>query len=581
MLEIKKYMNKSILILIALFTIVSVFSQEVEKDTIGTEEINIVKPYTPKIKDAFKVKKNPKQGNDAINEKKEVQYSINSVPVASTFTPAKGKAKGVSRKKRERIYNNYASVGFGNYTTPKIEIFARTSTTRENEFGGQLNYHSSKGDVKDAVLNSDFINVGLDLFYKNSLRNLDWQINGGYKYQKQNWYGLYDNTLSQTQLDLIEEDQVFNTMNFGGSIDYYDSYFKGAKADISIFTDAYKSSEFNFLAIPKFELPISSEIIDADVRLEYVGGHFNKEYLSNDFLEYGYYNLGVSPNFKVLRDFLTVNLGVNLLYSGAIQSGADSKFYIYPNVTASYELIKDVMTLYAGVTGNLHQQTYRGFVKENPFVSPTLDVRRTDEQYHAKFGAKGKLASYISYNLNASYKSENDKPFFKLNDDLTLSGTARDYQYANSFKVVYDDVKTFGVSGELSIDFTKELSLGGNATFNTYNLDVQDKAWNLPALEVGVFASYNTKNWFSGAKLFFVSERDDQYINNFPLIPIKKNITNKSYMDLNLNLGYNFTDRLTAFINGNNLFNTKYPKYTNFRVQGIQVLGGIKYKFDL
>lgn len=564
-----------------MFSIISITSQEVEKDTIGTEEINIVKPYTPKIKDAFKVKKSPKQGNDSINDKKPVEYSINSVPVASTFTPAKGKAKGVSRKKRERIYDNYASVGFGNYTTPKIEVFARTSTTRDNEFGGTLNFHSSSGNVKDALLKSNFMNVGLDLFYKNSLRDMDWQVNGGYKYQKQNWYGLYDRTISQVQIDLIDEEQVFNQINLGGSIDYYDSYFKGAKADMSIFTDAYKSSEFTFVATPKFELPISSEIINADIRLEYIGGHFNKEYLTNEYLEYGYYNLGISPNFKVLRDNLTVNLGVNLVYSGAIQSDAESKFYIYPNVTASYELIQDVMTLYVGVTGNLHQQSYQGFVKENPFVSPTLDVRRTDEQYNAKFGAKGKLASYISYNLNATYKSENDKPFYKLNEDLTLSGTARNYQYANSFKIVHDNVKTFGVFGELTIDFTKELSFGGNATFNSYDLKVEDKAWNLPALQASVFTNYNNKQWFAGAKLFFESERDDEYINNFPLIPIKEEVTNKSYMDLNLNLGYNFTDRLTAFINGNNLLSTNYPKYTSYRVQGIQVLGGIKYKFDL
>lgn len=582
LLEIIEYMKKYILILIALFSILTITSQEVEKDTIGTEEINIVKPYSPKIKDAFKVKKSPKQGEDAIKEKKEVEYSINSVPVASTFTPAKGKAKGVTRKKRERIYDNYASVGFGNYTTPKIEVFAHTSTTRDNEFGGTLNFHSSNGDIKDIKLDTDFMQVGLDLFYKNSSREMDWQVNGEYNYQKQNWYGLHNpDSFSEAQIDLIDEKQVYNTIRFGGNIDYYDSYFKGAKADVHIFTDAYKSSEFQIVAVPKFEFPLSTELLNTDVRLEFIGGNFDKNYITDDSINYGFYNLGVSPNFKVLRDYFTFNLGANLVYSGAVQENAKSKFYIYPNVTASYELIPDVMTLYAGVTGNLHQQSYRKFAEENPFVSPTLDVRRTDEQYNAKFGAKGKLASYISYNLNASYKSENDKAFYQLNDDLTNNATTRNYQYANSFNVVHDDVKTFSVFGELIIDFTKEISFGGNATFNSYNLDLQDEAWNLPNLKASVFANYNTKKWLAGAKLFFVSEREDQYVNSLVFIPISDKIINKSYIDLNLNLGYNFTDRLTAFINGNNLFSTNYQKFTNYKVQGIQVLGGIKYKFDL
>ncbi len=565
-----------------MFSIIAISSQEVEKDTIGTEEINIVKPYTPKIKDAFKVKKSPKQGDDSINNKKQVEYSINSVPVASTFTPAKGKAKGVSRKKKERIYDNYASVGFGNYTTPKIEVFARTSSTRDNEFGGTLNFHSSNGDVKNAILDTDFMHVGLDLFYKNSSRDMDWQVDGGYTYNKQNWYGLHNPDLfNQAQIDLIDEKQVYNTIRIGGNIDYYDSYFKGVKADVNIFTDAYKSSEFQLVAIPKFEFPLSTELLNTDVRLEFIGGNFDKNYVTDDSINYGYYNLGVSPNFKVLRDYFTFNLGANLVYSGAVQENAKSKFYIYPNVTASYELIPDVMTLYAGVTGNLYQQSYRKFAEENPFVSPTLDVRRTDEQYNAKFGAKGKLASYISYNLNASYKSENDKAFYKLNDDLTNTITTRNYQYANSFGIVHDNVKTFGVFGELVIDFTKEISFGGNANFNTYNNDVQDEAWNLPSLKASVFANYHTKKWLAGAKLFFVSEREDLYTNSLLFVPVSNKIINKSYIDLNLNLGYNFTDRLTAFINGSNLFSTKYQTYTNFRVQGIQVLGGVKYKFDL
>ena len=573
--------NKIILLLIALLSI-SLQAQEISKDTINTEEINIVKPYTPKIKDAFKVKKSPQQGDDTINQKKEVEYSINSVPVASTFTPSKGKAQGVARKKKEHIYDNFVSVGFGNYTTPKIEIFAHTSTTRDNDFGAKIDFHSSNTNIKDVALDSDFMQGKLDLFYKNSVRDMDWQLDGSYQYQKQNWYGLYDaNLLSQTQLDGIDEKQVYNTFNIGGNVDYYDSYFKGAKLNLSIFTDAYKSSEAHFLATPKFQIPIASELIDTNIRLEYLGVGFNNDYYTNDKLSYGYYNLGISPNLKVLRDNLTVNLGANLVYSGAIQNNGVSKFFIFPNVTASYQLIKDVMIIYAGVTGDLHQQSYQKFVAENPFVSPTLNIGRTNEKYNAKFGTKGKLASNISYNLNASYKDENAKPFFKLNEDLTNSATPNNYQYANSFSVLYDNVKTLGFFGELAMDLSKEIRLGGNANYNIYTREVQKKAWNLPVLQATIFANYNTKKIAIGAHLFFASERKDQYIDNSGFIPIVTDITNKSYIDLNLNLGYNFTDKLTAFINGNNLFSTKYQKYTNFKVQGIQVLGGIKYKFDL
>jgi hypothetical protein len=574
-------MNKSILIVFSLFVILAISAQEVDKDSITTEEVNIVKPYTPKIKDAFKVKKNPVLTDDSINDKKPVEYTINSVPVASTFTPSKGKAKGVAKKKRERLYENYASVGFGNYTTPKVEFFGHTSTTRDNDFGAKLDYHSSNGGIKDLVLDNNFIDASVAGYYKNAIDALDWQIGVGYHYQKQNWYGLNDTTvLTDSQIDAINPEQVYNGFNIDGDIIYYDSNFKGVGLETDIFTDAYKSSEFHILAKPQFEFPISTEWIDTDVRLEYIGGSFDKNYANTSSIEYGFYNLGLSPNFKVNRDFLSVNLGVHLIYTADIKGEGVNKFFIYPNVTASYELIQDVMTIYAGVTGDLHQHSYQNFVSKNEFVSPTLNIGRTNEQYNAKIGVKGKLASNISYNLNASYKDENAKALFKLNEDLSTA-TPKNYQYANSFNVVYDNVSTLGFFGELAFDFSKEIRFGGNASLDTYSLEIQEKAWNLPNLKASVFANYDSKKVLVGANLFFVGERKDEYINNLLFVPVKEEITNKSYVDLNVNLGYRFTDRLSAFINGNNLFGTNYQRFTNYKVQGIQVLGGIKYKFDL
>lgn len=572
-------MKNSILIFILLFSIQGVFSQEVAKDSLKTEEVNIIKPYTPKIKDAFKIKKNPVIGNDDIQEKKPVAYTIHSVPVASTFTPSKGKAKGVAKKQLEHIYDNYVNVGFGNYTTPKIAAFIHSSTTRDNDFGVKLGYHSSNGGVKDVVLDNDFINANIDAFYKNSVDAFDWKATVGYQYKKQNWYGLNEaNVLSDAQIQAIDTKQVYNGFTIGGKLKYYDANFKGVDVMATIFTDAYNSSEFHILAKPQFEFPISTEWIDTDIRLEYIGGSFEKDYANLNSITYGFYNLGVSPNFKVNRDFLSINLGVHLVYTADVSNDGVNKFFIYPNINASYELIPDVVNIYAGLTGDLQQQSYHNFVDKNEFVSPTLNIARTNEQYNAKLGTKGKIAANVSYNINASYKSENAKPLFKLNE--VNFGAINNYQYGNSFKVVYDNVKTFGVFGELAMDLTKDFRFGGNVHFNTFNLENQAEAWNLPNLEASVFANYDTKKVVVGAQLFFVSDRKDQYVDNTLFVPITE-ITNKSFVDLNANIKYRFSDRLSAFIEGNNLFGKNYQRFTNYKVQGIQVLGGIKYKFDL
>jgi hypothetical protein len=45
-------------------------------------------------------------------KKEIIRYTIFSFPVASTFTPSKGKAEGVDKQKKVHLFNNYATLGF-------------------------------------------------------------------------------------------------------------------------------------------------------------------------------------------------------------------------------------------------------------------------------------------------------------------------------------------------------------------------------------------------------------------------------------------------------------------------------------
>ena len=579
-------MKHKILFILILITSIS-FAQKRQKDTIDTEVINVVRPYSPTVSDAFKIKVNPEINDSTITKKKSVSYSIFSIPVASTFTPAKGKAKVLRVDPSAPVYDNFITGGFGNFGTPQAEAFFRTSSTRYNNFGGFINYHSSKGGIDGVVLDDNFSDARIDLFYKQEERDFDWQLNGGFRLQKYNWYGLSDEiNYASDVIDNITEDLSYTEAYLGGIINYEDSFFQGGTVEAYSFTDDEASSEIHFLAKPKIEFPIATELINAEARIEFLRTKFfqNFEATESD-ISNTYFNIGFNPNFEVLRDNLTINLGANLVYSAA--SGvSESKGFIYPKITASYILIDQILTAYAGVVGDLHQNSFRGFTNENPFVSPTLDVLRTDEQYNAYGGLKGKLASNVGYNLKGGYKSERGKPLFKLNpsktdgDDIIVKG----YEAANSFQVVYDDIKTMYAFAEVSVDFSKTLKFGGNVEFNSFSTTNQSEAWNLPELKATAFANYTNDKWFAGANLFFVGERKDEVtflIPNVILQPESIAITNGNYMDLNLNGGYKFTDRLTAFAKVNNVFGSNYQKYTNFEVQGLQFFAGLTYKFDL
>jgi len=102
-------LNKCIIFLILLMMSSVVFSQKKKKERITTEEINVVKPFSPTVSEAFKINADPEIDSVDIGGKKDISYSINSIPVASTFTPAKGKAKTLKRVPKERFYDNFIS----------------------------------------------------------------------------------------------------------------------------------------------------------------------------------------------------------------------------------------------------------------------------------------------------------------------------------------------------------------------------------------------------------------------------------------------------------------------------------------
>ena len=100
-------MNKlnRIIIVLVIFGIQFSFSQK-KDENIGSEVVNIVKPYTPTISDAFKVKETPVLEDEEDQKKETIQYNIFSFPVASTFTPAKEKLQVLIKPKKK----NYITI---------------------------------------------------------------------------------------------------------------------------------------------------------------------------------------------------------------------------------------------------------------------------------------------------------------------------------------------------------------------------------------------------------------------------------------------------------------------------------------
>jgi len=555
-----------------------IFAQK-KDENIGTEVVNVVKPYTPTISDAFKVKETPTLEDEETSKKENIQYNIFSFPVASTFTPSKGKAANVDKSAQEKIFSNYLTLAAGNYGTVNAELFVTENISNTDYFGGMLRHNSSQGGIKEVVLDDKLFNTALDLTYGSRTRSLSWNADAGYQHQVYNWYGIRPNYFDQTIINAIDEQQTYHNLYLGGRLSLGDSFVKESSIKFNRFWDAFGSAENRFVLKPSFQFDIIEEKINVDLIVDYISGSFEKDFSGLNQIDYGFTNFGVQPSIAINKDDLSLNAGVGFFYSAAQESG-ESKFFIYPQITGSYKVVGDLMIAYAGIEGSLKQNSYKEFVDQNFFVSPTLGIAPTDQKYDIYLGLKGKLANSVSYNVRASYLNEQNKALFKSNGLTTTNASTDGYIFGNSFGVVYDHVKTIGFFGELKADFSKNVSFGINGTFNSFSTDVEKDAWNLPELNVASTLDVTiTPKWYAGLKFFFVGEREEQFADASQPEGFQ-NFTLKSYFDLNAHIGYKHNERLTFFLKGNNLANQDYQRWLYFPVQGIQVMAGASYKFD-
>ena len=582
----QKYIKLATLLFLGIFQ--SITAQEKSKDSLGTETVTVVNTYKPTISDAFKIKSVPVINDSIVLQKKKINYTIFSVPVASTFTPAKGKASTVDKIPPPVLYNSYASLGFGTFDNALADLYTSRAISRDEQLDLGLTHHSSRGQLDSIAFNNAFYNTKLVAAYKKRDTDLNWGANLGLQHQLYNWYGVPIGIYTDEQINDIDSKQNYFNAEVSGHLNMDDSYFRKGEVLIRRFWDATKSGENRAFLKATAQIPVQDENLTIKTKLDYLGGIFKnadvKNVANSPEIKYGLFQAGIGPSIEILRDDLTLNLGLNVVF-GLDSENSESSFYIYPDFTASYRVLDETVIAYGGIQGELIQNSFYGFVEENPYVSPTLTIQPTDQKYNAYAGIKGQLLPSLSYNLKASYKTENKKPLYKWNPLNLFRDDEKGYYYQNSFEVFYDDVKTLGIFGEINVDIKRNFSLSMNMEAYTYSTETDNPAWNLPKVTGSVILDYQLdKKWFMGASIFYVGERQDlqsEVVQNVQPADFPSEIrTLNSFWDSNAHLGYRFNEQLSVFVKANNIANSSYMRWANFPVQTFQLLAGATYKFD-
>lgn len=588
-------MNKGSLLLLLFFSFLGLKAQEkkkeMETDTVKTEVVNVITAYNPKIADANKIQRTPEIKLSEKSKKKQLKYTISSIPVASTFIPKTGVVKGIDVGVKERVYDNYIAGGFGNYNTPFVEAALHYDTRFKNEMGFYAKYISSNENVENTALASTFSNFKTALFFKQQERYFDWKVSLNSAQNKYNWYGIPENLKASTAIETINSEQENNYFQLIGAFDFENSILENSTASISSFSDAYQSKEIvmNLETIFNFSLDFINyglNPLSIDTSIEVLKGFFKSNSTDNSEIDYSIITTKILPTYNFMLYDFSIKTGLKLFASVDTENSA-TNILVYPDVQISKAIIKDAFILYTGISGDLKTNTYKSITEENPYVSPTLFITQTSEKMNVFLGTSGKINNNFSFNFKASYKDEEDKAFFIRNNSksnginlITNNIPLENYEFGNSFRVSYDDVTTTSLLGEFEYDVSNKIATGATIQYDDYQVKNLEEAWNLPALQIAVFGKYKSEKWYATTNIFYVSERKTVAYNApFPSSTISTDRLD-SFVDFNLNGGYHFNDAFSVFLKLNNVLNTNYQRFTNFDVQGVQVLGGITYKFD-
>ncbi|WP_254712417.1 TonB-dependent receptor [Polaribacter sp. BM10] len=586
-------MRKGFLLIIVILVVFSANSQEKKKDTVvETEVVNVVTKYNPKIADVKKIKNNPTIQLLKKSDKKKLKYSIFSAPVASTFIPKTGVVKGINVGVKERVYNNYFAAGIGNYISPYAELFIYHNTRFNDEYGVHATFNSSEENIKDTKLNSTFLNFKSSTYFKKEERYFDWKVGLDVERNHYNWYGLPTDILySEAVINGIEEDQNYTYFKTTGHFKFHDSYIDYGNITASYFTDKYNSSEIYASFNTKLDFPLdfinyNLNTISFDAGVEVLNGNFTENYNNSDGINYNIITAKLIPEYK--HEFGNLLLKASLRTFVSVDTENDiTNFFMFPDLFLQTPIYKQYVNIYTGLTGNLETNTYKKFTEVNPYVSPSLFITQTAESSNIFLGLKGNLTKSISYNIKASVVKEEDKPLFLRNNTKSNGNSTsfngkelKGYEYGNSFTIFYDDVKSNTIFAEFEYLFNKNLTFSTQVEAKNYTTLNALESWNLPSLQGAFLAKYKKTKWYATANIFYVDERMDALYNaEFPssLSGIQ---TLDPFVDVNLDGGYHFNDKFSAFLKLNNVLNTNYQRFANFNTQGFQALAGFTYKFD-
>jgi hypothetical protein len=457
---------------------------------------------------------------------------------------------------KPELYHSYTKLGFGNYMSPLAEIHINNAESDYRNFGVFLRHQGFyEGPVDGANSAEDHTNVRLDGSYFLETTELYGKV--GYDRDKYHFYG-YSPSM-EVNRDTIG--QLFHTLygNVGfRNINKTQSFNYDASFSARIFNDSYAAREH--------EIGLNTTLgFRANEHLK-AFVHTDAYFTTPQDVFYANINrnyLRISPVVTYIREGLNLKAGANMVFENDVISNKQSDFHIFPTVHASYKFAEE-FGVFVGFEGDVIRRTYYDFAMENPFLGPSQGLLNTIQDFQASAGLRGDIFDEVTYTVGIKYGQFGNMHFYGNNQaDSTR------------FELLYDiQTQVLNFNAGLGWHFEDWYQLEATADYYQYNLSELTGAWHRPTWEL------KANNTITPGDKWLI-QASALAMGGIRVLNLQSGTTDtlRPLLDLSTRVDYAITDRFSVFAKGNNLLNQNYQRFWNYRVRGIQGIGGLTVKF--
>lgn len=478
-----------------------------------------------------------------------------------TLPPIGIKAEATQKnfpKVAEEQFPGFVRLGYGNYGSPLLEGRYNIWEDENYDIGAKFRHQSfAKGPVRGDQSAESFTDFGLDGTYFMDV----YQLYGGVKYDRHkfNFYGF-----DPANLNLVEylpSQNILNTFQlFGGiqDIDKMEGINYNARLGFRVFNDNFQASE-NEVSVEASSSYWYNDnlngVIDFDLSLTSPKDEFYRDITRNYFK--------INPHLGYQDESLMISAGVNIIFENDVTLNKNSDFHIFPALAAEYMLSKEI-GIYGAFEGDVLRKTYYDFVMENQFLGPSSQLLNTIQNFKTGAGIKGTLLEGLTYEAGFNVGKYRNMHFFANSSSDSLR-----------FNLLFDEnTRVLNYTAKLGWEYERWYKMTATADYFNYSLSTLDAAFQRPEWE------FKLNNQFKPAEQWLV------YFNAHLMGGIvgfnqQSDLTEvlPAILDLQVKADYQITQKISAFVIGNNLLNRDNQRFLNYPVRGFQGIVGATIKF--